>query len=145
MSASVVAGPLLALQADKGLSGLVASLADQIEAKDEILAKEAREHLVFLKQGIEKSPTGTNHEQRYLALHKQCAQRIAVHHVISHFLQKEIWAMYRDANTQSQNVQDIIANYAAEDRYYERCEKVLSKVLPMLDDSIKALEANVPV
>jgi len=38
------AGPLLALQADPGLSKLISSLSDQVEAKDEILGREVREH-----------------------------------------------------------------------------------------------------
>jgi type VI secretion system protein ImpJ len=46
------AGPLLALQADAGLSGLVTSLADQIEAKDEVLAREAREHHMLFTDGV---------------------------------------------------------------------------------------------
>ncbi|MCP4248304.1 MAG: type VI secretion system baseplate subunit TssK [bacterium] len=46
------AGPLLSLQADAGLSALVTSLSDQIEAKDEVLAKEAREHRMSFMDGV---------------------------------------------------------------------------------------------
>jgi len=45
-------GPLLAIQADPGISALVTSLSDQIEAKDEILAKEAREHKMLFTDGV---------------------------------------------------------------------------------------------
>jgi type VI secretion system protein ImpJ len=46
------AGPLLAIQADAGLSALVKSLADQVEAKDEVLAREAREHRMMFTDGV---------------------------------------------------------------------------------------------
>jgi type VI secretion system protein ImpJ len=46
------AGPLLAVQADKGLSALVTSLSDQVEAKDEVLANEAREHHMLFTDGV---------------------------------------------------------------------------------------------
>jgi type VI secretion system protein ImpJ len=46
------AGPLLAIQADAGLSTLVRSLADQVEAKDEVLAREAREHRMLFTDGV---------------------------------------------------------------------------------------------
>jgi len=46
------AGPVLAIQADAGLSTLVRSLSDQIEAKDEVLAKEAREHRMMFTDGV---------------------------------------------------------------------------------------------
>jgi len=46
------AGPLLAIQADRGLSALVSSLADQVEAKDEVLAREAREHRMMFTDGV---------------------------------------------------------------------------------------------
>jgi len=46
------AGSLLAVQADKGLSALVNSLTDQIEAKDEVLANEAREHHMLFTDGV---------------------------------------------------------------------------------------------
>jgi type VI secretion system protein ImpJ len=45
-------GPLLAVQADAGLSLLVRSLADQVEAKDEVLAREAREHRMAFTDGV---------------------------------------------------------------------------------------------
>jgi len=48
----VGAGPLLALQADRGLSALVTSLADQVEAKDEVLAREAREQRMNFTDGV---------------------------------------------------------------------------------------------
>ena len=46
------AGPLLAIQADAGLSALVKSLADQVEAKDEVLAREAHEHRMMFVDGV---------------------------------------------------------------------------------------------
>jgi len=46
------AGPLLAVQANAGISSLIRSLTDQIEAKDEILAKEAREHRMMFTDGV---------------------------------------------------------------------------------------------
>jgi type VI secretion system protein ImpJ len=46
------AGPLLAIQANHGLSALVASLSDQVEAKDEVLAREAREHRMMFTDGV---------------------------------------------------------------------------------------------
>jgi type VI secretion system protein ImpJ len=46
------AGPLLAVQCHSGLSGLINSLSDQIEAKDEVLAKEAREHNMLFTDGV---------------------------------------------------------------------------------------------
>ncbi len=46
------AGPLLAIQAHAGLSGMVTSLADQVEAKVEVLAKEAREHHMLFTDGV---------------------------------------------------------------------------------------------
>ena len=45
-------GPLLAIQADDGLSALISSLADQVEAKDEVLAREAREHRMLFTDGV---------------------------------------------------------------------------------------------
>jgi type VI secretion system protein ImpJ len=45
-------GPLLAVQASEGLSALVNSLADQVEAKDEVLAREAREHHMLFTDGV---------------------------------------------------------------------------------------------
>lgn len=46
------AGPLLSLQADAGLSKLILSLSDQVEAKDEVLAREAREHHMLFTDGV---------------------------------------------------------------------------------------------
>jgi predicted component of type VI protein secretion system len=46
------AGPLLAIQAHAGVSALVRSLGDQIEAKDEVLAREAREHRMMFTDGV---------------------------------------------------------------------------------------------
>jgi type VI secretion system protein ImpJ len=45
-------GPLLALQASPELHKLIASLADQVEAKDEVLAREAREHHMLFTDGV---------------------------------------------------------------------------------------------
>ncbi|MFQ5462797.1 MAG: type VI secretion system baseplate subunit TssK, partial [Phycisphaerae bacterium] len=46
------AGPVLAIQADAGLSAMINSLADQIEAKNEVLAREAREHRMLFTDGV---------------------------------------------------------------------------------------------
>ncbi len=46
------AGPLLAVQADAGLSALIKSLADQVEAKNEVLAREARETRMAFTDGV---------------------------------------------------------------------------------------------
>lgn len=46
------AGPLLAIQSDAGLSKIVKSISDQIEAKDEVLAREAREHHMLFTDGV---------------------------------------------------------------------------------------------
>ncbi len=46
------AGPLLKLQADAGLARIITSLADQVEAKDEVLANEAREHHMLFTDGV---------------------------------------------------------------------------------------------
>jgi type VI secretion system protein ImpJ len=46
------AGPLLAIQADAGLSALIKSLADQVEAKDEVLAREAHEARMAFTDGV---------------------------------------------------------------------------------------------
>jgi type VI secretion system protein ImpJ len=45
-------GPLLAVQADRSLSAMMVSLADQIEAKDEVMAREAREHHMLFTDGV---------------------------------------------------------------------------------------------
>src|SRR5262249_13195759 len=46
------AGPLLAMQAHPGLSKMLNSLSDQVEAKDEVLAREAREHHMLFTDGV---------------------------------------------------------------------------------------------
>jgi type VI secretion system protein ImpJ len=46
------AGPVLTVQADAGLSGILTSLSDQVEAKDEVLANEAREHHMLFTDGV---------------------------------------------------------------------------------------------
>lgn len=46
------AGPLLAVQAHPGLSSLMTSLADQVEAKGDVLAGEAREHHMLFTDGV---------------------------------------------------------------------------------------------
>lgn len=43
---------MLAIQAHAGLSAIIRSLSDQIEAKDKILAKEAREHHMLFTDGV---------------------------------------------------------------------------------------------
>ncbi len=59
------AGPLLAIQADSGVSRLVSSLVDQIEAKNEVVAKEAREHRMLFTDGV---ATNTEHLLKLHAL-----------------------------------------------------------------------------
>jgi type VI secretion system protein ImpJ len=63
------AGPLLAIQADAGLSGLIKSLADQVDAKDDVLAREAHEHRMAFTDGV-----GANTEH-LLKLHALNATR----------------------------------------------------------------------
>jgi type VI secretion system protein ImpJ len=65
------AGPLLAIQADAGLSALVSSLADQIEAKDEVVAREAREHHMLFTDGV---AANTEHLLKLHALNETRAQ-----------------------------------------------------------------------
>ena len=64
-------GPLLAIQADAGLSALLSSLADQVEAKDEVLAKEAREHRMLFTDGV---ASNTEHLLKLHALNEARAQ-----------------------------------------------------------------------
>jgi len=45
-------GALLAVQASSQLSGLITSLADQVEAKGDVLAREAREHRMLFTDGV---------------------------------------------------------------------------------------------
>ncbi|MHC4062966.1 MAG: type VI secretion system baseplate subunit TssK [Planctomycetota bacterium] len=68
---SLRAGPLLAIQADAGLSALLNSLADQVEAKDEVLAKEAREHRMLFTDGV---ATNTEHLLKLHALNESRGQ-----------------------------------------------------------------------
>ena len=65
------AGPLLAVQAHGGLSGMLTSLADQIEAKDEVLAREAREHRMMFTDGV---AANTEHLLKLHALNETRAQ-----------------------------------------------------------------------
>lgn len=64
-------GPLLAVQADAGLSGLINSLTDQIEAKDEVLAKEALEHQMAFVDGV---PSNLEHLIKLHALNHSRAE-----------------------------------------------------------------------
>ncbi|MBN2559719.1 MAG: type VI secretion system baseplate subunit TssK [Phycisphaerae bacterium] len=45
-------GPLLAIQSHQGLSAVITSLSDQVEAKGEVLAREAREHHMLFTDGV---------------------------------------------------------------------------------------------
>ncbi len=65
------AGPVLAVQADTGLSGALTSLADQIEAKDEVLAREAKEHAMKFTDGV---TANTEHLLKLHALNELRAQ-----------------------------------------------------------------------
>jgi type VI secretion system protein ImpJ len=64
-------GPVLAVQADPGLSGAMTSLADQIEAKDEVLAREAKEHAMKFTDGV---TANTEHLLKLHALNEVRAQ-----------------------------------------------------------------------
>ena len=64
-------GPLLAIQAHAGLSGLISSVSDQIEAKDEVLAREAREHRMLFTDGV---AANTEHLLKLHALNEDQAQ-----------------------------------------------------------------------
>ncbi|MBN2447776.1 MAG: type VI secretion system baseplate subunit TssK [Phycisphaerae bacterium] len=65
------AGPLLAIQADAGLSALLSSLADQVEAKDAVLAREAIESRMMFTDGV---PANTEHLLRLHALNAATAE-----------------------------------------------------------------------
>ena len=71
---SLGAGPLLVLQADAGLSGLVRSIRDTIDAKDEVLAREAREHKMMFTDGI---AANTEHLLKLHALNEVRAELAA--------------------------------------------------------------------
>lgn len=65
------AGPLLAIQADAGLSAMLTSLTDQVEAKVEVLAREAREHHMLFTDGV---ATNTEHLLKLHALNGAAPQ-----------------------------------------------------------------------
>jgi type VI secretion system protein ImpJ len=67
----VAAGPLLAIQSDAGFSRMLTSLVDQIEAKNEVLAKEAREHRMMFTDGV---PANTEHLLKVHALNESRSQ-----------------------------------------------------------------------
>jgi type VI secretion system protein ImpJ len=46
------AGPVLTIRAHAGLSSVITSLADQVEAKNEVLAREAREQRMMFTDGV---------------------------------------------------------------------------------------------
>jgi len=64
-------GPVLAIQSDAGLARFVKSLADQIEAKNEVMGKEAREHRMLFTDGM---PANTEHLLKLHALNETRAQ-----------------------------------------------------------------------
>jgi len=64
------AGPVLAVQANGSLSSLLRSLIDQVEAKDEVLAREAREHRMMFTDGV---PANTEHLLKLHALNESRA------------------------------------------------------------------------
>lgn len=68
-------GPLLAIQADSALSGMVTSLADQVEAKGEVLAREAREHQMMFTDGV---ASNTEHLLKLHTLNEVRAQLAAL-------------------------------------------------------------------
>jgi type VI secretion system protein ImpJ len=65
------AGPLLAVQADAALSAMWASLTDQIEAKGEVLAREARDHQMLFTDGV---AANTEHLLKLHALNEARAE-----------------------------------------------------------------------
>ncbi len=65
------AGPLLSLQADAGLNAMIGSLSDQIEAKDEVLAREAKEHRMLFTDGV---AANTEHLLKLHCLNESRAQ-----------------------------------------------------------------------
>ncbi|UCE59374.1 MAG: type VI secretion system baseplate subunit TssK [Phycisphaerales bacterium] len=69
------AGPLLSIQADVALSGMVTSLADQVEAKGEVLAREAREHQMMFTDGV---ASNTEHLLKLNALNELRAHLAAL-------------------------------------------------------------------
>ena len=72
---SLRVGPLLAIQADAGLSGMATSLADQVEAKVEVLAREAREHHMVFTDGV---ATNMEHLLKLHALNEGRAELAAL-------------------------------------------------------------------
>jgi type VI secretion system protein ImpJ len=50
--AELGAGPLLSIQADVGLSSVMTALAEQVDAKNEVMAGEAREHYMTFTDGV---------------------------------------------------------------------------------------------
>lgn len=69
------AGPLLCVQADAGLSGLISSITDQIEAKGDILASEAKEHHMMFTDGVSAN---TEHLLKLHAINEVRAQTKAL-------------------------------------------------------------------
>lgn len=69
------AGPLLAIQADAALSGAITSIADQVEAKGEVLAREAKEHHMLFTDGV---AANTEHLLKLHALNEVRAQFAAM-------------------------------------------------------------------
>ncbi|MHC5111673.1 MAG: type VI secretion system baseplate subunit TssK [Planctomycetota bacterium] len=69
------AGPIMTVQADAGISGMINSLIDQIEAKNEVLAREAREHKMMFTDGV---PSNLEHLFKLHALNESRAHLRAV-------------------------------------------------------------------
>ncbi len=67
----LLCGPVLTIQSDAGLARFVKSLADQIEAKNEVMGKEAREHRMLFTDGM---PANTEHLLKLHALNETRAQ-----------------------------------------------------------------------
>lgn len=65
------AGPTLSVQCHAGLSRTITSLADQLEAKDEVLAREARDHAMNFSDGV---PSNLEHLFKLHALNEVRAQ-----------------------------------------------------------------------
>lgn len=72
---SVAVGPVLAVQANAGLSAMLSSLVDQIHAKDEVLGKEAREHRMMFTDGV---AANTEHLLKLHALNEVRTQLAAM-------------------------------------------------------------------
>lgn len=118
----------------KSLEILISVIKDCLK-----FSTEARDYLASLKKGV-VFIDGKDYERRYLTIHKQFLMRIHSHPVIMNFLQRETWALHRSENMNSDVYEDILANFAAEDKYYESAQITLEYALPAMESSLAELK-----